>query len=90
MFVGGRHTLENSFHSHDDTPKSYSEYGEYLAEYMNRRLGLYSIPKFSNVSFRDLIYKLEELGIARAKMWDLDPFVDLLNYTSSPIIGKPE
>jgi hypothetical protein len=69
--------LENSFCKHE--PQSYSEYGEYLAEYMNRRLGYYSLPRLSKISFRELVYKLEELGIDRAEGKDKDPFYEFLS-----------
>ena len=73
MFIGGRHTLENSFCKHEPV-KSYSEYSEYMAEYMNRRLGLISIPRLKSISNRDLLYKLEELAIDHAEGKDKDPF----------------
>jgi hypothetical protein len=76
-FCSNGHLLENSFCKHER--RTVSRYSRLLAEYFNRRLGLYSIPEFVDWSNEKLLYELEE-----AEKEKNDPFLSIWMGTKKP------
>jgi hypothetical protein len=68
------HVLENSFCKHDTTTNIKSRYSRLLAEYINRRLDLHSIPEFADWSDDKLLYEMEE-----AEKEKDDPFRSIIS-----------